>query len=196
MPLADGLKRFCRSRCFLPEKVLVCCNQVILILLLDKIEVKLFKCPTVRHFPWPLGYFWAFLCTPANFSAFLLFTRCIPWDWWEQLSSVTKTHCSKTASPAHEILSTQPWALRLKMSHFYDAKPLLFLSNLPRSCLWPPKRFGTLTWSQQSAERSKKKSCKKGWKAQPHLKTNNKLWDFDLKHFWIILLARRGNRTP
>lgn len=38
LPLADGLKRFCRARCFLPEKVLVCCNQVTLILLLDKIK--------------------------------------------------------------------------------------------------------------------------------------------------------------
>jgi len=38
MPLADGLRRFCRARCFLPEQALVCCDQVTLILLLEKIK--------------------------------------------------------------------------------------------------------------------------------------------------------------
>lgn len=38
LPLADGLKRFGRAWCFLPEKVLVCCNQITLILLPDKIK--------------------------------------------------------------------------------------------------------------------------------------------------------------
>lgn len=37
-PLANGLKRFCHARYFLPKKVLVCCNQVALILLLVKIK--------------------------------------------------------------------------------------------------------------------------------------------------------------
>lgn len=38
VPLADGLKKLCRAQCFLPEKVLVWCNQITLILLLDKIK--------------------------------------------------------------------------------------------------------------------------------------------------------------